>query len=249
MERNIKSIIGHHLRAKDGEIGEVNEFYFDDQSWKIRYLVVKTGNSLSGREVLIAPDALIKTIWQNGLFPVNLTMEQIRNSPDISTDKPVSRQQEIELYGHYGWPEYWAGGLHTDHNLDVITPISVTDEKTPKEIHAPKKHKPDLYLCSTARVTDYQIYAKDGEIGHINDFIFNDQTWQLIYLVVNTQNWTGGKKVLIAVQYIKEIVWTKFEVFLDLSIAGVKNATLFKASKYKVKETKIPLPVIPIEIH
>ena len=85
------------MDASDGEIGKVAEFYFDDDSWTIRYLILKTGNWWSGRELLISPQAIKKNTWETGMFPVDLTKEQIRNSPDIDTQKPASRQQEIEL--------------------------------------------------------------------------------------------------------------------------------------------------------
>ena len=237
MERNINSLIGCHLEAKDGRIGEVVEFYFDDKTWKIRYLIVRLGHPLNSRQVLISPDALLRTTGQKELFSVHLTKEQINKSPNIDTDKPVSRQQEIELYGHYGWPAYWIGGLNSGGNLEDTTPIPVTDEKNMDQINANKKPDADLYLCSTARVTGYTIYANDGEIGHVNDFIFDDQTWQLVNFVVDTQSWAGGEKVLIAVEHIKELVWQKFEVFLDMTIAGVKNSPLFDALKYKAIET------------
>jgi sporulation protein YlmC with PRC-barrel domain len=101
MKRNINSLIGYSIEATDGKIGTVKDFYFDDETWTIRYLVVETGNWLSGRKVLISPVALIKKNWSNGLIPVNLTKEQIQNSPDIDTDKPVSRQQEAMLNQHH----------------------------------------------------------------------------------------------------------------------------------------------------
>jgi sporulation protein YlmC with PRC-barrel domain len=253
MEHNINSLLGYKLEATDGIIGDVKDFYFDDQTWKIRYLIVKIEKSLSGRKVLISPDELVKTTWQNGLFPVNLTEKQISDSPDIDTDKPVSRQQEIELYGHYGWPEYWGKEVIASGNLENITPIPVTDKRELKDINAYKTPEPDLFLCSTARVTNYRIYANNGEIGHVNDFILDDKTWQMVFFVVDTQNWEGGKKVLIPVKHIKEVVWAKFEVFLDISLADVENSKLFKASKYKERETKngdiASLPITPIDIH
>ena len=106
MKRSIKSLIGYHIRETNGELGKVDEFYFDDKLWTIRYLIVKTGNWLSEQKVLISPSALLQPDWQKEEFPVNLTKEQIKNSPDIDTDKPVSRQQEEKLYAHYNWRGY-----------------------------------------------------------------------------------------------------------------------------------------------
>src|SRR5882762_2158057 len=111
MRRNIKSLAGFQVVASDGEFGKVDDFYFDDETWTIRYLVVKTGGWLFGRNVLISPAALKEPDWKNEKLPVNLTQEQIKNSPDIDTEKTVSRQQEIELYSHFGWPYYGPVGV------------------------------------------------------------------------------------------------------------------------------------------
>src|ERR1700735_4363213 len=103
MERNINSLTGYSLKASNAEIGEVKEFYFDDETWKIRYMVVKTGGWLSGREVLIAPHAIENVNLLDRFFEVGLTKKQISDSPNIDTHKPVYRQQETELYDHYAW--------------------------------------------------------------------------------------------------------------------------------------------------
>ncbi len=111
MKRTIKNLMGFTMGATDGEIGKVKDFYFDDVTWTIRYLVVETGNWLSNRKVLISPEALLQVDWANETFPVNLTKEQIKKSPDVDTDQPVSRQHEMELYTHYPWTNYWGGGI------------------------------------------------------------------------------------------------------------------------------------------
>jgi len=103
MEHNINSLLGYGIEAVDGEIGRIEDFYFDDETWIIRYIVVKTGDWLSGRKVLISVKALTHTGIKDGLFPLNITQEQIRTSPDINTEKPVSRQQEAMLNKHHFW--------------------------------------------------------------------------------------------------------------------------------------------------
>ena len=115
MLRSINNLVGFTLGATDGEIGRVYSFLFDCGTWAVRYLVVDTGRWLPGRKVLISPKALDQPDWQDRIFRVHLTKEQIRDSPDIDTDKPVSRQREIELHQHYGWTPYW--GLI--HGLEV----------------------------------------------------------------------------------------------------------------------------------
>src|SRR5579862_1293341 len=107
MQRSINKLIDSTISAKDGELGKVEEFYFDDKTWIIRYMVVKTGGWWDGRKVLISPAALGTPDWESFTFRVNLTMDQVRNSPGIDTDKPVYRQHEEELHRYYAWPQYW----------------------------------------------------------------------------------------------------------------------------------------------
>jgi len=235
MERNINSLIGNSTEATNGIIGEVKDFYFDDEAWKIRYLIVKTGSWLSGREVLISPAALRDRNWLNKIIPVNLTKEQIQNSPDIDTNQPVSRRQEVELYGHYQWESYWGSGFYGGGSMGVSMPFPAIDRKVliePDKDH--KKSGDDVHLRSTQSITDYHIHASDCEIGHVKDFIIDDQTLQLLFFVVDTHNWIGGKKVLISIKQIKKIDWATFEVFLSMTIAEVNDSRLFEKSEFVI---------------
>src|ERR1035437_7956442 len=98
------SLKGYKLEGLDGDMGKVNEFYFDDQHWAIRYLVADTGNWLTGRQVLISPHALIRVNQEKQHLAVNLTKKQIEGSPSLDSDQPVSRQFEEAYHGYYGWP-------------------------------------------------------------------------------------------------------------------------------------------------
>ncbi len=112
MIRRVDNLIGFTIGGTDGDIGNVKDFYFDDKTWTIRYIIVETGSWLFGRKVLLSPQAVTTSDWEKELFKVNLTMEQIKNSPNIDTEKPVSRQHERELYGYYPWGGYyWGGGM------------------------------------------------------------------------------------------------------------------------------------------
>lgn len=235
MERNINSLIGNSLAATNGIIGDVKDFYFDDESWIIRYLVVKTGSWLFGREVLISPVAMKDRYWLKNIIPINLTKEQIQRSPDIDTQQPVSRQQEVELYGHYQWESYWGSGFYGGGSMGVSMPFPSIDRKVLIEPDKAHKHPgDDIHLRSTERITDYHVHADDDEIGHVKDFIIDDQTLQLLFFVVDTHNWIGGKKVLIPIKKIKKIDWSTFEVFLNITIDEVKNSRLFEESEYTI---------------
>ncbi|WP_295654644.1 PRC-barrel domain-containing protein [uncultured Mucilaginibacter sp.] len=225
MKRNVNSLIGFSVAATDGEIGEVEDFHFDDETWTIRYLIVKTGSWLSERKVLISREALLKDSFAASIFHVNMTMEQVQNSPDIDTDKPVSRQQEAKLNSHHFWGIYWEGGNYAG-GMGVGNPPHVT----PKESD---KTGEDFHLRSAKEVSGYRIHALDGEIGHVNNFIVDDENWQLLNFVVDTHNIIGGKKVLISVKDVRFISFTNWEVFVNLPIADVEGCELFEESKYE----------------
>ena len=234
MKHSVNNLIGFTMGATDGEIGKVKDFYFDDDTWTIRYLIVETGSWLFGRKVLISPAALLTPDWKGEVFPVNLTKEQIKNSPDIDTDKPVSRQQEIKLYEHYPWGSYWGvglwpGGMSTSGMMAPTAPpleqaINNEENTTGKETGNP-------HLRSCGKVTGYNLKAADGEIGDVEDFIIDDNTWKIDFIVADTGKWFYGKKVLISPKSIKEIVWDASMVIINTSVEQVKNSPEYEPGK------------------
>ena len=228
MKRSIKSLEGYSLKETDGEIGEVDEFYFDDVSWTIRYLVVKTGNWLSGRKVLISPAALLQPDWENEDFPVNLTKEQIKNSPDIDTDKPVSRQHEEELSSYYTWDTYWGDDAHGAGIFGAMPSqlyeSEIGDPESFDRSFVEEQGNNDPHLQSTDAVEGYSIHATDGEIGKVVDYIVDDTNWKIDYLVVDTGNWLNSKKVLLSTNWITNVKWDNELVIVSVSTDKVKNS-------------------------
>ena len=228
MKRNIKSLTGFKMGAVDGEIGQVEEFYFDDKTWTIRYIIVNTGSWLSNRKVLISPEAVVNPDWKQKVFPVNLTKEQIKNSPDIDTDKPVSRQQEIRLHEYYPWRNYWSSGLWSGGIVTSgmqMPPALSLEEAIPKDKVADRrKTTDDPNLRSTDKVIGYDIEAIDGDIGKVEDFIIDDTTWRIHFMLVDTGNWFPGKKVLISPKWVKEIKWANSSVKVNVPVEHIKKS-------------------------
>lgn len=235
MKYSVKSLIGFTIGATDGEIGKVKELYFDDETWVVRYLIVDTGNWLSGRVVLISTEAIVNTDWDGRIFSVNLTKSQIKNSPNIDTDLPVSRQQEIQLQKYYPWVKYWGAGYYGGTSGEMAVspgPLAMglprtnfTEEKTEQEKNA------DVHLRSTDKVMDYNIKATDGEIGDVEDFILNQTKWEISFLIVNTGNWLPGKKVLISPKLINAIDWENANVSIDTSVAYIKSSPEYEPAQ------------------
>src|SRR5680860_121294 len=216
---NAKTLSGYKLNSFDEELGKAKEFYFDDQHWAIRYLVADTGNWLTGRKVLISPYALVEVNKEEEYIDINLTKKQIENSPSLDSDKPVSQQFEQLYYGYYGWPTYWAGPAMWGYY-----PYILRDSKQWKENVKEQKKTWDSHLRSTNEVSGYHIQAKDGDIGHVEDFIVDDETWAIRYLIIDTKNWWPGKKVLISPQWIERVSWNDSKVFVNLSREMIKQS-------------------------
>lgn len=226
----VKTLKGYKLDGIDGEIGKVEEFYFDDQHWTIRYLVANTGDWLTGRLVLISPYALVAVNNERQNVVISLTKKQVEESPSLDSDKPVSRQFEDEYYGYYGWPNYWGGSL-----VWGAYPFIARDHENIPESDEDAK-KGDPHLRSTREVTGYHIQAIDGEIGHVEDFIIDDETWAIRYLIVNTQNWWPGKKILISPKWIGSVGWSDSKVFVKLLRETIRNSPEYSEDSLLTRE-------------
>lgn len=225
MLKSVMHLQGVAIQATDGEIGKVDEFYFDDESWAIRYLVVNTSRWLDGRLVLVSPISLAQRGGESKRLDVALTKKQIENSPHIDTHKPVSRQHEAIFMGYYGYPYYWGGsdlwGLGSypaglTVRREAVTAAEATEARAGKE-------PTDSHLRTTQEVAGYHIEVTDGEIGHVKDFIIDDETWAIRYLEVDTRNWWPGKKVLVSPAWIDTVSWPDSKVYVNLSRQTIKS--------------------------
>jgi len=228
---------GYAIRATDGPIGHVKDFYFDDAAWVVRYLVVDTGTWLSSRKVLISPIAMGYPNWTDKVLPVSITKEQVKNSPDIDTERPVTRQHEIRYLGYYGYPFYWGGAglwgggiypnmMAPDYAGFVSTPHGPQSEaeQAYAQAEAARHQDDDPHLRSCKAVMSYHIQATDGDIGHVQDLLVDEETWAIRYIIVDTSNWWLGHQVLIAPQWIRNVSWHDATVSVNLTQQAVKDA-------------------------
>lgn len=218
MLRSMKNDLkGFTVGATDGDIGKVEEFYFDDTSFTVRHLVVDTGGWLGGRKVLISPRALRDIDWADKRINAALTKAQVEKSPAIDTDRPVSRQHEIEYYAYYGYPYYWTGPYMWGAYPDPF-PLTGRETSLEKERHWDWAGEGgDPHLRSSAAVTGYHIAATDGDIGHVEDFLVDDARWAIRYMIVDTRNWWPGKKVLVSPEWIERVDWSDSKVHVGLT--------------------------------
>ena len=226
MLNSFSSLVGSSITATDGAIGFVKAAFFDDQSWAIRYLVVDTGQWLTRHEVLISPYALKQPLGSGKNLDTRLTRDQVKGSPDIDTHQTVSRQHERAYLNYYGYPEYWAGDAIWGMSAYPVLPMNpapATELAEDRAVRLRDQHNDDVHLRSSVAVTGYHIEATDGNIGHIQDFVFDDESWSIRYLVVDTRNWwPGGTKVLIATQWVEHIDWATRMVRVSITREQVR---------------------------
>lgn len=243
MLRSARDLFGTKLEASDGDIGDVQDFLFDDHTWTVRYMAAHTGNWLTGRLVLIAPQALGHADWEAKSFPVNLTKQQIEDSPPISSDMPVSRRHEIDLHAYYGWHEYWGGGIITAGTLGGFTqaadipggPSEHEEERRLAELKARAREEEEFEqpeLRSVRAVSGYDIEATTGEIGVVHDFLIDDDDWTVRYMVVDTHKWLPGKEVLVAPGWIRTISWEDHSVTVKLGKQKIEEAPEYKSGMH-----------------
>jgi sporulation protein YlmC with PRC-barrel domain len=234
MLRNVSAIKGYAIAASDGRIGTVSDFLFDDASWLVRWLVVDTGKWLTGRKVLLPPSVLGHLDPNGPKFSIKLTMKQVKESPDIDTQRPVSRQFEANIYDYYGWSPYWStgdlvGGFGFGGGAMTALPTPGSARRA-EDILIAQQSDDDPHLRSIEAVTGYHIHATNGEIGHVEDFLMEDADWSISDLVVDTKNWWPGNKVLISPRSIQKIDWMDNQVNLNIDRERVKSSRAYNAS-------------------
>jgi hypothetical protein len=227
--------------ATDGAIGDITDFYFDDEAWAVRYLVVDTSAWLPGRKVLISPFSIEHSDHAARAFFAS--KEQIKHSPSIDTQKLVSRQHQIRYLGYYGYPYYsggsgiWGQGPYPGMMLTgsaygmsdaAYSRVRAANERTAGEAEEQRRRQDeDPHLRSCNVMTQYHVHATDGDIGHVDGFLIDDQSWAIRYLIVNTSNWWIGHQVLVAPGRIGEASGSYSKVTVSLSRQEIKEAPTY----------------------
>jgi uncharacterized protein YrrD len=224
MLQRVKDLEGYAIGATDGEIGKIDDVYFDDQSWTVRHLIADTGGWLTGRHVLIPPRAVQGIEPSAGRIVTNLTKQQVQGSPGLDAARPVSRQYERDLYGYYGYPDYWTGPY-------LWGPITYPTEPPPgsyaaADMRGGDQPPEDTHLRSAREVSGYGIQATDGELGHVEDFLV-DEVWAIRYVIVDPRNWWPGHHVLMPTEWITAVHWNDSTVEVNVEKEAVRNAPAY----------------------
>ncbi|MFP4467174.1 MAG: PRC-barrel domain-containing protein [Candidatus Goldiibacteriota bacterium] len=235
MLKLLTDINGYKLKSANEDCGTVKDSLFDDLLWFIRYFVVDTGEFLKKKEVIVSPAAVKYPIdGEKKIMETLLSKTLIEASPDINEKMPVSRAKEKDIVSYFQWPIYWNPG--TFGGPAAPLPEAEQTERGPAE-----KAKPEPGLRSAGEVKGYKIKAEDGGIGHIDDFIYEDETWEIKYAVIATKNILPGKKVIVDVMWLQDIIWEEKTVIVDLPKELIEKSPPFDPNQPVNREYEIRL--------
>ena len=240
MLRQIRELGTYRLHATDGDIGHLEQFYFEDRDWKIRYFVMNIGTWLHGKKVLMSPSAIIGVDAPTKTINAAFTKQQVQESDDVGIHKPEGLEQPHDYSLYIGWPYYLGLNALNDSDRGPV----------PRRAHDPKKGKTsertmlqlnDEHLRSSKVVSRYHVMAVDGEIGQIEDGIVDDQTWTIQYVVSTVRNWRSSKKVLLPTEWILWVSAAESNVYVSLSRKNIATAPAFDPEKPLTRDLEIAL--------
>lgn len=243
MLQSLKQLLGKDLAASDAHIGQIKDFYFDDQNWAVRYVMADTGKWLPGRQVLLSPHAFGLAASAGKSLTVNLTRSQIEGSPSMEAHKPVSRQYEEDYHRYYGWSGYWEGGglwggmrafpiLETPPNVLPDHGVATT---------SPQPGNMDTHLRSTQTVTGYHIMATDRISGYVCDFMMDPKSWAIHQLIVKTGHRFTGREVQIPVSLVERISYAESTIFVKLTGEAIE-----KSPEHRLTPDSMIIPSRPV---
>lgn len=241
----IKQLDGVKLGASDGDIGHIRDFYFSDENWTIRYLVLDTGDWLPGRSVLISPHAIGRLLPAGKTLPAKLSRKQVENSPTIDLHKPVCRQYEEDYHRYYGWPPYWdGGGLWGVTGAPIPESLPANAPMPARPVPASASERRDSHLRSTSAVNGYHVLTPDGNVGHVTNFMVDPQTWQILQLSVKTGHRLSGQEVLLPTSQVSRISYEDSTVFMNAA-AGEATKPALRTPVPAAMDEPRPLPALP----
>jgi sporulation protein YlmC with PRC-barrel domain len=226
MKRSLEHLMDFSVVTTDGTKGKIKDVLFDEDTWIVRYLEADFGNFFKDKRILIPGVKFMEPDWEKELFPINLTKNEIENSPSPEADQPVSKKIEQMLGKYYNYAYPWSYSVAPGTlGYYPVRPFNIPEKTVTEE-------EVDTNLRSVDEVTGYDIHALDGKIGHVEDLIIDDSDWQIVYVIADT----GGilpwsKKGILSIHWLKKISYSRKEVFMDLYKETIENAPEFD-SKY-----------------
>jgi uncharacterized protein YrrD len=239
-----RKIRGATIRAVDGDIGTVEDFYFEEDRWTVRYLLVDTGKWMSGKKVLLSPMSVGE--WNAEEIRVSLNKNQVWDSPEFNPQGPFSHDHEKQVLGYYGYPYYWGAAGVWGMFDEPAALLTAPAPPAPDPAKATGIDPESRSLRSTHKSTGYHLRASDGEVGHVDDFLIGDKSWRIRYLLVDTSNWIGGRSVIVSSEALERVDKQHAMLHVGVTRDAIKQSPSFESieSALDTRETGPPFVFI-----
>lgn len=204
----------------------MREFYFEDDGWRVRYLVIEIPGWMRERQILIMPNVLDEVDAQGGTIAIKFTKQEARKSPPLDSEKPAGHQHEKQLHQHDDSDPYQAM-----KGMAALTRFLTPDFDPDAGKAAAKNAKMERPLLSSNElVSSYTLQARDTDIGAVEDFILDDEEWGVRYLVVRTHVWFSDKQVLLPFEWIERISLQTKNIFVNLPSSVIQKAPRYNSA-------------------
>lgn len=215
----------YNIEATDGEMGKVQDLYFDDHKWAIRYAIVDTRKWLPGRKVLLSPESFKEMDNENSTLHAGYDKETIRNSPSVPESKAFTRDTENTLIGYYGWSRYWMGNMLWGQEDRPLATLNVQPQPRPvNEEDIVRNEERQSELRSEEELIGCRVHADDGKLGQVNDIVFDTEYWKLRYIVIqNNENFTEDEYIVVPTDDIESLDWLEEDVYVKGSSMELKK--------------------------
>jgi hypothetical protein len=237
MAYTARQLCGLDVRARDGDGGTVHDLYFDDEDWSVCFVVVSVGRWPFDRRVLVSPPGLRVPDEEDEVLPVALSRAQLSECPEAHAHRTVAALRREERSAYQEWLPVWPWRVPFGARpMPPLALLHMGDEGGEGEgggtSPGMSRDRGDAHLRSMSEVIGYHIQAKDGEVGHVEDFLLCDKDWVIKYVLVDTRNWWGGRKVVVEPQWIEEFKCGESKVYLKLARGGVEGIPQYDPDLY-----------------
>ena len=248
MLHSIKSLYGKRLGASDDKVGHVEDCYFDDENWAVRYFAADTDWWNPPRRVLLSPHAFGPIPNHGKTLPVRLTREQIEKSPTLDLRGPVSREFETNYYRYYDWPFYWEGGCLWGPSDAPTRKSSLNQAPQRQTTNQPgngdrQPDAPHTPIRSARAAFGLPVYSGANAIGRVADFLMDEKDWRIRYLALDIGHWYSRKEILISTRKILSIDWERSRVDATPTREEIERAVLRPRPRHFVAASEPGVPV------
>lgn len=231
MYQRLNDLMQYGVRSADGMIGTIHDFYFDDETWSVRYAVINLDPSLGARDILVSTAVFETILPLEGVITTSLTPEKARNSPEIDTEQPITRQQESDLSSYYLVPEYWIPntgyGLGVG-DLSAVPMVDLEADLQEQQERQENDHEPDSHLYSTMSLLGFHILTGQNEdIGVVEDFLLDEEDWDIDFLVADVGSWLENRKIILSPDWVERFSRVQSLLFVDLDRQSIEASPEF----------------------